>query len=198
MKINIRKENKPSYECMIIAETSQELALRAEDDWERKHHCYTGLIFLVFAVEAMFIFYRKQVDPQYVTKDDRTKRTEFHKETLRLCSMPNIRGDRDYQIVRECFSIRDSIAHGDAYESSFEHSLPHAKIGDELTREVLGVHSEQFRAITYDALVKGIEAAKRIDALICDQGYPLSQKDYDDEYRTPLMPAFGVSGVSTW
>lgn len=198
MKIKIRKENKPSYECMMIAETSQELALLAEEDWEKKHHCYTGLIFLAFAVEAMFIFYRKQVDPQYVKKDNRTERAVFHKETLRLCSMPNIRGHRDYQIVRECFLIRDSIAHGDTYESSFEHSLPHAPCGDELIRDVLRVHSEQFRTITYERLVKGIEAAKRIDGLICDQGYPLNQKDYDCELRTHLKPAFGVTGISMW
>lgn len=198
MKINIRKENKPSYECMITAETSQGLALSVEEEWEKKHHCYTGLIFLVFAVEAMFIFYRKQVAPQYVTKDDRTKRSAFHKETLRLCSIPNIRGHRDYQIIKECFSIRDSIAHGDAYESSFELSLFHAKDGDELVREVLGVHSEQFRKITYEALVKGIDVAKRIDNLICEQGYRLSQKDYGVEFRTHLMPAFGGSGVSMW
>jgi len=198
MKITISKENKPSYECMTIAETSQELALRAEEDWEKKHHCYTGFIFLAFAVEAMFIFYRKQVDPQYDTRKDKTRRGDFHKETLRLCSLPNIRGGKHYQIIRECLRIRDSIAHGDAYESSFEHSLTQAKSGDELTREVLGVHSEQFRAITYEALVKGIEAAKSLDALICDQGYPLDQKDYDVEFRTHLMLAFGVTGLSRW
>lgn len=198
MKITISKENKPSYECMSIAETSKELALTAKEEWEKKHHCYTGFIFLAFAVEAMFIFYRKQVDPQYDTKKDRTRRADFHKETLRLCSLPNIRGDEHYQIIRECLRIRDSIAHGDAYESSFEHSLPHAKDGDDLTREVLGVHSEQFRAITHDALAKGIEAAKSIDELICDQGYPLSQEDRDVEFRTHLMQAFGVTGLSTW
>ena len=182
---------------MIIAETSQELALRAEEDWEKKHHCYTGFIFLTFAVEAMFIFYRKQVDPSYVKKD-KLSRFDFHKETLKLCGMPNITGQRDYQLLRNCFIVRDSIAHGDAYESSFEHSLPHTKSGDELTREVLGVHSEQFRAITHDALAKGIKAAKSIDALICDQGYPLSQEDRDVEFRTHLMQAFGVTGLSTW
>ncbi|WP_409075726.1 hypothetical protein ACF2G4_06605 [Pantoea sp. C3] len=94
MKINISKENKPSYECMVIAETSQELALRAEEGWEKKHHCYTGFIFLTFAVEAMFIFYRKQADPSYVKKD-KLARPEFHKEPLKLCSMPNITGQRD-------------------------------------------------------------------------------------------------------
>ncbi|EPY6570773.1 hypothetical protein ACOEI2_003880 [Shigella flexneri] len=61
----VSKENKPSYECMNTAETCLGLAGMASEDWQREHHCRTGIIFTAFAIEAMFIFYRKQVDPGY-------------------------------------------------------------------------------------------------------------------------------------
>ncbi|WP_371358136.1 hypothetical protein LPA81_23710 (plasmid) [Salmonella enterica subsp. enterica] len=54
--INVRKQNKPSYECMMNAETALALCKRASENEFKEYHCSTGLVFLAFAVEAMFIF----------------------------------------------------------------------------------------------------------------------------------------------
>ncbi|EMU6986080.1 hypothetical protein WN818_003922, partial [Shigella flexneri] len=48
----VSKENKPSYECMNTAETCLGLAGMASEDWQREHHCRTGIIFTAFAIEA--------------------------------------------------------------------------------------------------------------------------------------------------
>ncbi|MGI5599473.1 hypothetical protein [Escherichia coli] len=79
--INVRKQNKPSYECMMNAETALALCKRASENEFKEYHCSTGLVFLAFAVEAMFIFYRRQVDPTYDKKKDKTCRKDFHKKT---------------------------------------------------------------------------------------------------------------------
>ena len=197
MKINISKENKPSYECMIIAEAALEFALRAEEDWEKKHHYYTGFIFLAFAVEAMFIFYRKQVDLSFDKENDRTCRKKLHKETVSLCGINNFMGLKDYQTVKNCLEIRDAIAHGDFYESSFIHqSKAHSNDGS-LTREVLAIHSAQFRVISEDVLRQGIDATKRIDSYIYENGFKQSERDVEKSMRSHLAPAFG-SGRSSW
>jgi len=198
MKLPIQIENKASYECMKIAETSQVLARLAAEDWEKRHHSYTGFLFLAFAIEAMFIFHRKQVEPQY-DKSIKCRRSEFHKETLRLCSIPlNIRCGRDYQTIEKCLKIRDSIAHGDFFVTSRDHFPPDGVSDDDIVTGILDLPAEQFKAIKYDDLVKGIEAAKQIDECISDQGYPAHQNGYRAESRTHLTLAFGVSGISTW
>lgn len=51
-EFKVRKENKPSYECMITAETCLGLAGLATEEWEREHHYRTGIIFTAFAIEA--------------------------------------------------------------------------------------------------------------------------------------------------
>lgn len=196
--IIVSKQNKPSYECMLIAETAYELTLQsAEDSW-KNYHCSTGFIFLAFAIESMFIFYRKQVDSKYDNKKDRLCRKEFHKETLKLCGIPSLLGTKDYQIIRNCLSIRDSIAHGDFFESDF----PFFPSGNEEHKnhviEIISQSSEQFRKITEDMLKEGINTAKRIDDLICDEGYQVSNTFVKREHMVRLQPAFGVSGISTW
>ncbi|EHS7017162.1 hypothetical protein ACUB10_001961 [Escherichia coli] len=196
-KIKVLKENKPSYECMIIAENCLELASRATEDWERDHHCCTGIIFTAFAIEAMFIFYRKQVDSSY-NKLKKEDRKTMHKNTLTKCGFNNFMGTRPYQVVKECLDVRDAIAHGDAYESSFNFSAEHSENHDDVVSDVLAVSSEQFRDLTIERLRKYIEMAKHIDDEISDKGFILSEIDLPKEHRKKLMLAFGVSGMSMW
>lgn len=196
-KIKVLKENKPSYECMIIAENCLALASRATEDWERDHHCRTGIIFTAFAIEAMFIFYRKQVDSSYNKLKKEDRRT-MHKNTLTKCGFNNFMGTRPYQVVKECLDVRDAIAHGDAYESSFNFSAEHLENHNDVVRDVLAVSSEQFRDLTIERLRKYIEAAKHIDDDISDNGFILSEIDLPKEHRKKLMLAFGVSGISMW
>ena len=196
-EFKVRKENKPSYECMITAETCLGLAGLATEEWEHEHHYRTGIIFTAFAIEAMFIFYRKQVDPGY----DKTKpecRKTMHKKTLKLCGFTNYMGTKPYQIIKECLEVRDAVAHGDSYTSSFNFSADHLDNQDDIARGVLAVNSEQFRGLTADLLKKYIEMAKHIDHEIYDNGYRPSEEDLPAAERRNLMLAFGVSGVSMW
>lgn len=93
----VSKENKPSYECMNTAETCLGLAGMASEDWQREHHCRTGIIFTAFAIEAMFIFYRKQVDPGY----DKTQKDNAQ-EYVKIVRYKQLYGDKtlpNYQRV---------------------------------------------------------------------------------------------------
>ncbi|SUG40523.1 Uncharacterised protein [Salmonella enterica subsp. arizonae] len=119
--------------------------------------------FLAFAVEAMFIFYRRQVDSDYDKKGDKACRKDFHKKTLELCGIKNYLGRRDYQIVKTCLDARDSIAHGDFFISDFEFTPTVADDHNIFSGEILTQSSEQFRNITLRILEEGINAAKRID-----------------------------------
>ena len=120
--INVRKQNKPSYECMMNAETALTLCKLTSEKGLKEYHCSTGLVFLAFAVEALFIFYRRQVDPTYDKKNDKTCRRDFHKKTLKMCGIDGLMGLNDYQIIRKCLILRDEIAHGDFFESSFDYN----------------------------------------------------------------------------
>lgn len=193
----VSKENKPSYECMITAETCLGLAGMTTEEWQRDHHCRTGIIFAAFAIEAMFIFYRKQVDPRY-DKQQRECRKAMHKNTLTLCGINNYMGAKPYQIIKECLDVRDAIAHGDSYTSSFNFSVDHFDNQDDIATGVLAVNSEQFRGLTVERLRKYIEMAKHIDNEISDKGYRPSESDLPVDERRSLMMAFGVSGVSIW
>lgn len=197
-EFKVRKENKPSYECMFTAGTCLALAGMATEDWEREHHCRTGIIFTAFAIEAMFIFYRKQVDPSY-DKQHRECRKIMHKNTLTMCGINNnYMGAKPYQIIKECLDVRDAIAHGDSYTSSFNFSAGHLDNQDDIARSVLAVNSEQFRGLTVERLEKYIEMAKHIDHEISDKGYRPSESGLPVDERSNLMLAFGVSGVSMW
>ncbi|MCM7491579.1 hypothetical protein UXO14_13975 [Enterobacter hormaechei] len=193
--INVRKQNKPSYECMLNAELALALCKQAKDSF-KEYHCTTGFVFLAFAIEAMFIFYRRQVDSSY-NKKDRTSRKDFHKTTMKLCGINNLLGSRDYQIIEKCLKARDSIAHGDFFESDFEYSPTTVDDHDMHVREIVSQSSEQFRNITLKMLEEGIDAAKRIDDLISDNGYKVDEH-IDREFMPKLQPAFGVSGLSVW
>ncbi|EJH5705052.1 hypothetical protein NGI02_07750 [Escherichia fergusonii] len=193
----VSKENKPSYECMNTAETCLGLAGMASEDWQREHHCRTGIIFTAFAIEAMFIFYRKQVDPGY-DKTQKECRKTMHKNTLKLCGINNYMGTKPYQIIKECLEVRDAIAHGDSYTSSFNFSADHLDNQDDIAKSVLAVNSEQFRGLTVERLAKYIEMAKHIDHEISDNGYRHSEGYLPAAERRSLMLAFGVSGVSMW
>ncbi|ELH4087380.1 hypothetical protein RE137_005380 [Klebsiella pneumoniae] len=193
--INVTKQNKPSYECMIIAETSLSLANQEQNSSLKNHHLYTGIIFLCFAVEAMFIFYRKQVEPGYNKKDDKTKRKQKHKETSRLCGIDDMLGTREYQTIDKCFSIRDSIAHGDSFSSCFNF-IPSGE--ENYTIPILSHPSEQFRAITPSLLKDAICAAKHIDTIIHSTGYNTAYSSNEQQFIPPLTSAFGHSGISTW
>lgn len=201
LKIKVKKENKPSYECMNMAETALMLADCSDeksDLYRSEYHCNTGFIFLAFAIEAMFIFYRRQVEPGYEKTKDRKPRKEFHKETLAKCGIKNLLGSRDYQICAACLSIRDGIAHGDTYESLFEHSSSHPDDSPEQLNEILAVQSAQFREISPQTLRKGIEAAKHLDEHICDNALHVGLAADEREYGPRFIQAFGVSGTSTW
>lgn len=193
----VSKENKPSYECMITAETCLGLAGMTTEDWLRDHHCRTGIIFTAFAIEAMFIFYRKQVDTNY-NKKQREDRKTMHKNTLMLCGINDYIGTRPYQIVKECLDVRDAIAHGDSYTSTFNFLAGDLNKQDDITRRVIAVNSEQFRGLTIERLRKYIEMAKHIDYEISDKGYRPFESDLPIDERRKLILAFGVSGVSMW
>ncbi|MFW5365212.1 hypothetical protein ACOAKA_07105 [Escherichia coli] len=182
---------------MNTAEACFVLAGMATDDWLRDHHCRTGIIFTAFAIEAMFIFYRKQVDPDYDKKKTECRKV-MHKTTLALCGINNYMGKKPYQIVKDCLEVRDAIAHGDSYTSSFSFSTGHLDNQDDITRDIISVSSEQFRELTLERLEKYIEMAKNIDHNFYDNGYRLSEKDLPPGERRKLMLAFGVSGVSMW
>ena len=193
----VSKENKPSYECMITAETCLGLAGMTTEDWLRDHHCRTGIIFTAFAIEAMFIFYRKQVDATY-NKRKKEDRKTMHKKTLMLCGFENYMGTKNYQIIKECLKVRDAIAHGDFYRSSFNFPAVHMDNQDDIVRSVTSIHSEQFRGLTIESLEKYIEAAIDMDHEFYDKGYRPSEGDLPINERSKLLLAFGVSGTSMW
>ncbi|EBR1503625.1 hypothetical protein BWL71_21240 [Salmonella enterica] len=195
--IKVIMQNKPSYECMMNAETALLLSRQSTDDSFMEYHCSAGLIFLAFAVEAMFIFYRRQVDSDYDKKGDKACRKDFHKKTLELCGIKNYLGRRDYQIVKRCLDARDSIAHGDFFISDFEFTPTVADDHNIFSGEILTQSSEQFRNITLRILEEGINAAKRIDEYIYDNGYKVDE-NIDREFMPKLQLAFGVSGMYTW
>lgn len=195
--INVRKQNKPSYECMMNAETALALCKRSTENEFKEYHCSTGLVFLAFAVEAMFIFYRRQVDPTYDKNNDKTCRKDFHKKTLKMCGIDDLMGLNDYQIIRKCLRLRDEIAHGDFFESSFDYVPEDLDVHDKQVIDIISKSSKQFRDVTLKILEQGIEAAKNIDDYICDNGYKADEK-IEREYLPKLQPAFGVTGISVW
>ncbi|RLM20592.1 hypothetical protein BIY29_15125 [Brenneria alni] len=195
--INVSKQNKPSYECMIIAETAYELAKQAKEYSWKQYHCSTGFVFLAFAIEAMFIFYRRQVDSNYDKTNDRSGRKDFHKKTMNLCGIGDLLGSRDYQTIKKCLLFRDNIAHGDFFESKFPFMPSGEDEHNDHVNEILSQPSKQFR-ITVSELNDGICAAKCVDNLICENGYQVSNTFIERKYMPRLQPAFGVSGISTW
>ncbi|VTP67735.1 Uncharacterised protein [Leclercia adecarboxylata] len=97
------------------------------------------------------------------------------RKRLKLCGFTNYMGTKPYQIIKECLEVRDAIAHGDSYTSSFNFSADHLDNQDDIARGVLAVNSEQFRGLTADLLKKYIEMAKHIDHEIYDNGYRPSE-----------------------
>lgn len=195
MSINIRKDNKPSYECMIMAENCLSLAVRAKENWERDHHCTTGIVFVAFAVEAMFEFFHKQLDPHY---KDSLSRKDLQRMVLNKCGISlNFRGTPDFQNINKCFLIRDGLAHGKFYQSDF---VLDEGSGNEMedTLKILDFKSEQFTNFSVEMLRDFIDAAKRIDYYIIDNGVPLNQRDLEAQLRIPLASAFATTGMSQW
>ncbi len=119
VEITVDSESRAAYTCFSIATKCQGLAHQASEEWQIKHHCITGIIFVAFSIEAMINHFGK-VMFQDEWERKRQCRKEQHKMLFEAVNLPDYLGTKTYQLAKQCFEIRDIFAHGKTNDENLE------------------------------------------------------------------------------
>lgn len=179
-------EKRAAYICFEIATNCQGLAYQAAEEWEIRHHCTTGIIFVAFAIEAM-INHFGQIMFEDEWEKERISRKEQHKKLFKAVNLPDYLGRKSYQIADRCFKIRDIFAHGKTNNETVNLTVSPNISFEELSIKTLFEPTSMENLATIENLDEYIEAARQIEEDIQEYGYYPKQNNIPQEEREKLI-----------
>ncbi|MEZ8603615.1 hypothetical protein [Vibrio splendidus] len=196
-KVSIEMQARSACDCFKVANTSFELARRAKEDWERDHHCITGITFTAFSIEAMINHFGSIYEDNW--NDLKIERKELHKKLFDHVNLKNYLGSRNYQLAKQCFEMRDAFAHGKTLMESVEVELPEFLDDEEAALQIASLQTASFRSQNFRLFELFIKSAREIERDIQANGfYPntLGRPNYQPQKlrECPLS----VTGIRTW
>jgi hypothetical protein len=199
VEISVDLESRAAYTCFVIATNCQGLAHKASEEWEFKHHCTTGIIFVAFSIEAMINHFGKVMFKNQ-WESERQSRKQQHKKLFKAVNLPdNYCGSKTYQGANECFEIRDLFAHGKTNDETLEVSVPHDISFREQVHKVVFSPTSIERFATIENLDKYIEIAHKIEEDIQEHGYYPDQDHIPEKEREKLLECpLNVTGVRSF
>ncbi|MFM2315371.1 MAG: hypothetical protein RLZZ04_4649 [Cyanobacteriota bacterium] len=188
VEITVDSESRAAHTCFSIATNCQGLAHQAQasEEWQIKHHCITGVIFVAFSIEAMINHFGKVMFKDEWEKKKKCRK-EQHKMLFEAVNLPNYLGTRNYQVAKECFKIRDSFAHGKTNDETLELTVSGDISHKERVRQVVDLSTSMESLATIENLDKYIEIAQKIEEDIQEHGYYRDQDHIPEEERKKLL-----------
>lgn len=194
---NVKLESRSALYCFRVATNSLELAKRAEEKWEIKHHSITGITFVAFSIEAMFNHYGRIFFKDW--NELKESRKQSHKKLFKSVNLPNYLGGKEYQNAKRCFELRDLLAHGKTKSETLEVQLPKETDHNSIVNHMCSLDSEPFREASYDSLKLFVETARTIEKDIETNGFYPKQDHIEKELRSKLSECpLSVSGVRSY
>ncbi|OAJ93106.1 hypothetical protein [Vibrio bivalvicida] len=196
-KISVKIQARSACDCFKIANTSLELARRAEEDWEREHHCITGITFTAFSIEAMLNHFGKIYDKNW--NELKMERKSLHKRLFEFVNLPNYLGSKNYQLAKQCFEMRDAFAHGKTVMESVEVELPELTDDEALAMHMCAISSAPFRNSTFQIFESFVKVAREIEHDIQKNGFYPDTMDHPLYAPQPLRECpLSVIGMRVW
>ena len=189
-------DSRTSHLCFKVAEFSHAMADATSEESSRKHYCIVGIVFCAFAVEAMLNHYGDILVRDWKNTERKLGgKRERHKTVFDKANMPGFLGTSVYQKIKECFLLRDNLAHGRSYDKikDVEIDQPGEKGS---VWQVLSAGSSLEAEATFDRLDCYIRVANEIQAQIESNGvYPSwSSKSGQNFCEWPLS----LQGARLW
>lgn len=200
MRVKVKHQSNPAYDCFRIATASLELSLRSQQDWLTEHNCVTGITFCAFAIEAMLNYFGGKLILDWQNEEQQRKgRKKSHKAVFTAANLPNYLGSSTYQLADECFRIRDFLAHGKSVQEEFHVPKNKNESDEDRTRQIIFSSSETFRNCTPDKLKIFIDVARKIERDIQDNAFYPGQEYLPKDEREHLIDCpLSVSGLKEW
>ncbi|MEZ9342220.1 hypothetical protein AB4165_06510 [Vibrio cyclitrophicus] len=196
-KISVKIQARSACDCFKVANTSLELARRAEEDWEREHHCITGITFTAFSIEAMLNHFGKIYDENW--NELKMERKLLHKRLFRFVNLPNYLGSKNYQLAKRCFEMRDAFAHGKTVMESVEVDPPELINDEAIAMQMCSISSAPFRNSNFQVFESFIKAAREIERDIQKNGFYPDTVDHPQYDPQPLRECpLSVTGLREW
>ena len=193
-EITVYSQSRAAHTCFRTAITCQSLAFQASKEFEVKHHCKTGIIFVAFSIEAM-INHFGQVMFKDEWERERKCRKEQHKMLFKAVNLPDYLGTRTYQLAKQCFEIRDNFAHGKTKDETLKVEISQNTSFEERVEKVVSEPTLMENVATIENLKKYIEIVQQIQDDIEDNGYYPDQEDIPEEERQKLSERPLIMGV---
>lgn len=192
--VSVKTESRPAYDNFLIATNCLELARRSSEDWEVEHHSITGITFVAFSIEAMLNHYGRILIENW--DEIKECRKKSHKRLFKAANLPLYLSKKEYQLAKQCFELRDLLAHGKTKHEVVDLQLPD-DLGDRSKLvHMLKVRTEPFRRVNYKLLKTFIETARKIEKDIEKHGYYPNQDHIEEGLRKKLQEGpLNVSGV---
>lgn len=191
---NVKMESRPAYDNFRIATNCLELARRSSEDWEVEHHSITGITFVAFSIEAMLNHYGRILCESW--DETRECRIKLHKRLFKAVNLPFYLGGNEYRLAKQCFNLRDLLAHGKTKNETTDLNLPDELDDRSKLAHMLEVKTEPFRCANYTLLEKFIDATRKIEKDIEEHGYYPNQEHIEESLREKLQEApLSVSGI---
>jgi hypothetical protein len=186
VEITVDSESRAAHTCFSIATNCQGLAHQASEEWEIKHHCMTGIIFVAFSVEAMINHFGKVMFKDEWGKRESKCRKERHKTLFEAVNLTNYLGTTTYQLTKECFQIRDTFAHGKTNNETLKLNVSENISREELIYKAVSKPTSIENVATIENLDKYIEIALKIEEDIQEHGYYPDQDHIPEKEREKL------------
>lgn len=193
----MKLESRSARDCFRITTTSLELAKRSEEQWEKEHHSITGITFAAFSIEAMFNHYGRIFFKDW--DELKESRKESHRRLFKTVNLPNYLGGKEYQIAKNCFELRDMLAHGKTKNETLVVKLPKGTDNKSIFNHMIALDSEPFRKASFELLELFVENARKIEKDIEFHGFYPNQEHIEQDLKSKLCECpLSVSGVRSW
>jgi hypothetical protein len=195
--LKVKAQYRAAHDNFGIATTCLELAYRAEEEWERNHHCVTGIAFTAFAIEAMLNHFGQIYFKDW--NDDKLKRKESHKKLFKAVKLDNYLGTKTYQKATCCFDLRDQFAHGKTIEETLDVNIDNTNHPHEIVRKSVPRKTQAFKNVDFNLFKQFVDVARKIETDIQNSGFYPETENLPLEYRHKLFECpLNSSGTRTW
>lgn len=193
----MKLEARSARDCFKVATTSLELARRSDQQWEIEHHSITGITFTAFSIEAMFnhfgLIYFKDWN------ELKKSRKDSHKRLFKAVNLPRYLGTNEYQVAKNCFYLRDLLAHGKTNSETLVVDLPKDLGGQSVFNHMMALDSKPFRDASYELLKSFVETTRKIEKDIETNGFYPNQEHIDPAMQENLCECpLNVTGIRSW
>lgn len=196
-KVSIEMQARSACDCFQVANTSLELARRAKEDWERDHHCITGITFTAFSIEAMINHFGCIYEENW--NELKMGRKELHRRLFNHVNLKGYLGTTNYHNAQRCFVMRDAFAHGKTLMESAEVELSDFLDGEEAALQIATLKTASFRAPTFDLFELFIKSARQIERDIQANGFYPNTSGHPNYQPQPLRECpLSVTGIRMW